>query len=102
LVNTSYRVITDNPKEAEAGISDSLLEFYYDSIVADLDLEIPDDKKVQILTFLKELITAIDQLNRDGRNGIWAYILRNSFRPGLVAGQFNGLVSNPPGLRSAK
>ncbi|MDN5214725.1 N-6 DNA methylase [Fulvivirgaceae bacterium BMA12] len=102
LVNTSYRVITDNPEEAETRISDSLLEFYYDSIIADLDLEIPDDKKVQILTFLKELITTIDQLNRDGRNGIWAYILRNSFRPGLVAGQFNGVVSNPPWLALSK
>lgn len=102
MVNTSYRVITDNPEEAEEGVSDSLLEFYYDSMVAELVLEIPDNKKQQILTFLKELITTIDQLNRDGRNGIWAYILRNSFRPGLVAGQFNGLVSNPPWLALSK
>lgn len=33
-----------------------------------------------------------------GRNGIWAFILRNTYRPGLLAGQFNGLVSNPPWL----
>jgi len=32
------------------------------------------------------------------RNGIWAFILRNTYRPGLLAGQFNGLVSNPPWL----
>ena len=32
------------------------------------------------------------------RNGIWAFILRNTYRPGLLTGQFNGLVSNPPWL----
>ncbi len=38
----------------------------------------------------------------NGRNGIWVFILRNSYRPGLVAGQFNGLVSNPPWLALSK
>ncbi len=33
-----------------------------------------------------------------GRNGIWAFILRNTYRPALLSGQFNGLVSNPPWL----
>ncbi|MGF7008643.1 hypothetical protein [Aminobacter sp. BE322] len=33
-----------------------------------------------------------------GRNGIWAFILRNTYRPGLLTGHFNGLVSNPPWL----
>jgi SAM-dependent methyltransferase len=32
------------------------------------------------------------------RNGIWAFILRNTYQPGLLAGQFNGVVSNPPWL----
>jgi hypothetical protein len=34
----------------------------------------------------------------NNRNGIWAFILRNTYRPGLLSGQFNGLVSNPPWL----
>jgi hypothetical protein len=38
------------------------------------------------------------QLAIDNRNGIWAFILRNTYRPGLLTGQFNGLVSNPPWL----
>lgn len=38
------------------------------------------------------------ELSEEGRNGIWAFILRNTYRPGLLAGQFNGLVSNPPWL----
>lgn len=38
------------------------------------------------------------ELARANRNGIWAFILRNTYRPGLLVGQFNGLVSNPPWL----
>ena len=38
----------------------------------------------------------------DNRNGIWAFILRNTYRPGLLTGQFNGLVSNPPWLAMSR
>ncbi len=99
LVNKSYMVATE---DSDTVIGDELIEFYFESIISDLGLEIQDDERPQILDFLKELILTIDKLNRDGRNGIWSYILRNSFRPGLVAGQFNGLVSNPPWLALSK
>jgi len=55
-----------------------------------------------ISLFLFDLIQKIHDLNVEGRNGIWAFILRNNYRPGLVAGQFNGLVSNPPWLALSK
>jgi hypothetical protein len=44
------------------------------------------------------LVHRMAELAVAGRNGIWAFILRNTYRPGLLAGQFNGLVSNPPWL----
>ena len=44
------------------------------------------------------LAVRMKELADAGRNGIWAFILRNTYRPGLLAGQFNGLVSNPPWL----
>jgi len=44
------------------------------------------------------LATRMAELAGANRNGIWAFILRNTYRPGLLAGQFNGLVSNPPWL----
>lgn len=53
----------------------------------------------------KDLVPAVHALVRRmaelavaNRNGIWAFILRNTYRPGLLSGQFNGLVSNPPWL----
>lgn len=45
-----------------------------------------------------QLASRMTVLARARRNGIWAYILRNTYRPALLAGQFNGLVSNPPWL----
>jgi hypothetical protein len=46
------------------------------------------------LTLAERLV----ELARANRNGIWAFILRNTYRPGLLVGQFNGLVSHPPWL----
>jgi hypothetical protein len=44
------------------------------------------------------LATRMSQLAIANRNGIWAFVLRNAYRPGLLSGQFNGLASNPPWL----
>jgi methylase of polypeptide subunit release factors len=44
------------------------------------------------------LVRRMSELAVANRNGIWAFILRNTYRPGLLSGQFNGLVSNPPWL----
>lgn len=32
------------------------------------------------------------------RDGLWAFVLRNSFRPSLIAGQFDLIATNPPWL----
>ena len=102
LVDISYRIVIDTPATQPVDLSSSELNIHYEFIKSNIDIEITDEQKEQIFKFLKELIEIIDKLNKDGRNGIWAYILRNSFRPGLVAGQFNGLVSNPPWLALSK
>ena len=52
--------------------------------------------------FLKGLIARLAQLERDGRNGIWVFAIRNAYWPQLVAGQFNGIISNPPWLAMSK
>ena len=48
------------------------------------------------------LVHRMAELAVAGRNGIWAFILRNTYRPGLLAGRFNGLVSNPPWLAMSR
>ncbi|MBU1685256.1 hypothetical protein KJ662_03310 [Patescibacteria group bacterium] len=61
--------------------------------------------KVYQPKILKEIISGVFELTKHlgalaskDRNGIWAFILKNTYRPGLLAGKFNGLVSNPPWL----
>lgn len=56
----------------------------------------------KLIDFLNGLIHAIDALQRKGLNGLWAFLIRNSYRPALVFGNFNGLVSNPPWLTLSK
>ncbi len=79
-------------------VNDSVLETATRSALSSAIEEPNTDQIGSAKTFLKSFTETVDQLNREGRNGIWAFILRNSYRPGVVAGQFNGLVSNPPWL----
>lgn len=68
------------------------------SALANLQLTLPAALKDAIAAAILLLALRMKELAAAGRNGIWAFILRNTYRPGLLAGQFNGLVSNPPWL----
>lgn len=52
----------------------------------------------ELVPAVRELVQRMIELAVAGRNGIWAFVLRNTYRPALLAGQFSGLVSNPPWL----
>ena len=83
-------------------LDDSLLDRAITDALRKSAVEVDSDQHDAAKTFLKELTLAVNRLNRERRNGVWVFILRNSYRPGLVAGQFNGLVSNPPWLALSK
>jgi len=69
-----------------------------DALIEKHNKELSDDLYAQINRAIYELAYRMSELSVENRNGIWAFILRNTYRPGLLAGQFNGLVSNPPWL----
>lgn len=75
-------------------------------IVADAGAEaaptLDQDTKEAGATFALGLAEALRDLNSRGRNGVWAFVIRNSYRPSLVGGQFNGLISNPPWLAMSR
>jgi hypothetical protein len=87
----------DTPSFTQTELT-ALLKYSEESSGISLDVE----SRKAALAFCGALVTILDALQRSGRNGIWAFILRNSYRPGLVAGLFNGLVSNPPWLALSK
>ena len=69
-----------------------------ESLAARHRLDIADDLLNSLFDTVATLANRMSELAVANRNGIWAFILRNAYRPGLLAGQFNGLVSNPPWL----
>lgn len=103
LISVAYRLALSNGSSSiSLHIEKDELLMYIQDIINSLARDLNPDQIEMVLDFLEQFICKIDILNRDGRNGIWSYILRNSFRPGLVLGQFNGLVSNPPWLALSK
>jgi hypothetical protein len=83
-------------------LSDKVVSDAIDSVLQATSTKLTEEQTKAVRSFVRMFTEIVDQLNRDGRNGIWAFILRNSYRPGLVVGQFNGLVSNPPWLALSK
>ena len=49
-----------------------------------------------------QMVLQLETLQRQGRNGIWHFIISNSYRPRLTEKQFNCIVSNPPWMAMSK
>lgn len=101
LIDIGYHLATDEQIDVKK-LNGDLIAPFLTEIQSNQAIEFSEEEKHSIQEFLLELIRIVNILNKEGRNGIWSYILRNSFRPGLVKGQFNGLVSNPPWLALSK
>lgn len=79
--------------DVEVAVSEALI---------DAGAALSDSEHTVVAAFTEQLVNALAALQRKGLNGIWAFVLRNSYRPGLMVGQFNGLISNPPWLALSK
>lgn len=101
LVDGAYWIGMDHSTKVAGTEIDAVA---IDSVVerADPLRALAESELEQSLVFVEQLAMAISELQRSGRNGIWAFIVRNTYRPALVAGQFNGLISNPPWLALSK
>ncbi|MFH0853728.1 MAG: hypothetical protein V1853_04975 [bacterium] len=97
IIDTGYGLATANHSDISS-LSDAVIDDAIDHAMAAATLTATTAQTQSARAFLDIFIRTVARLNREGRNGIWAFILRNSYRPGIVAGQFNGLVSNPPWL----
>lgn len=79
-------------------LTEPAAERFIDGVTGSLDITLDDEFKTALIPHVSELARRMAELAVADRNGIWAFILRNTYRPGLLSGQFNGLVSNPPWL----
>lgn len=100
VLDRSYSLATSNNGKVSLSIEDAQAISKAACIEASTDAS--DDQLKQCAGFLVAFTEKVNELDLEGRNGIWAFVMRNSYRPALVAGQFNGLVSNPPWLAMSK
>ncbi len=73
-----------------------------DGALAGAAREVSDEPRRSLDRFVVDLIAALASLEMKGRDGIWSFVLGNSYRPAFYAGQFNGVLSNPPWLAMSK
>lgn len=71
-------------------------------LIYDAGVPMTEDQRTALIAGCHALIPTLERLQREGRNGIWPFLLSNSYRPGLVREQFNAIVSNPPWMAMSK
>lgn len=70
------------------------------SIVGNREME--DYQLKDVIAFSFHLYESLYELNSEGKNGVWSFLIKNSFRPSLIGGNFTGIVSNTPWLALSK
>jgi methylase of polypeptide subunit release factors len=99
IIDWAYdRALDAKEKGKPSALSMHDADAFLTGAVAVTGVTAPADVREPLVTAIYALATRMAELAAANRNGIWAFILRNTYRPGLLAGQFNGLVSNPPWL----
>ena len=86
------------PETNDAVITAALLN----AVVRESGIDIEEDRKAELERAAVQLVTQLESLQRQGKNGIWHFIISNSYRPGLTQRQFNCIVSNPPWMAMSK
>ena len=97
-----YRLAMIRASEKPISIEHSIINDLIEKSEEESSVMIPNEKRQVISSFIIELVKALERLQREGRNGIWYFILCNSYRPGLTSHQFNCIVSNPPWMAMSK
>jgi hypothetical protein len=103
LLDHAHSLASEQAALAEGEpIDPAALELALEEACGDASDELDGAEGQATQRFLHKLVEALSALQRDEVNGIWTFVLRNSYRPGLMAHQFNGLISNPPWLALSK
>ncbi len=105
VVEQGYQMGMSFAEKKLTAATDLDLMTFRESLKHELALIAPDLSFSQvdsILDFAQAFAANILELELLGKNGIWAFVLRNSYRPGLLSAQFNGLISNPPWLAMSR
>lgn len=83
-------------------LSNEVLNKLVINIIESNNSNVPDGTKEAMIEFASQFYDNMYDLNRRGQNGLWSFLIKNSFRPNLVSANFNGIVSNTPWLAMSK
>lgn len=85
-------------------IDNEVLKEDFDNFISykfsEFDFSVEELGKLSQFSF--DLYSAMYVLNKEGKNGLWSFIIKNSLRPNLIKANFNGIVSNTPWLALSK
>ena len=98
----THRLAMARATEDENQITPEVLEGLIDAVQTESEEMISAENKQALILAARQLVDELEHLQREGRNGIWYFVICNSYRPGLVGRQFNCIVSNPPWMAMSK
>lgn len=102
FISKVYRLAMTRAKQHEHENKDFSTDQLIDSVERECGVNLSYDKRTELSITAKHMIVQLERLQREGRNGIWHFIICNSYRPGLTEKQFNCIVSNPPWMAMSK
>jgi hypothetical protein len=102
FIQTNYEIAKAQARTVAFNFTRSQAEDVVNSLVLDTGSTLTDEQKNSLAICALDLIATLERLQRSGRNGIWPFLLENSYRPGLVREHFNAIVSNPPWMAMSK
>ncbi len=102
LIHTCYETAKARARNATEDYPRTQAETLVTMLIRDAGVHMEEEQQEAIITSCYTLIPTLERLQREGRNGIWPFLLGNSYRPGLVREQFNAIVSNPPWMAMSK
>ncbi|MBQ4832983.1 hypothetical protein J8L70_07005 [Pseudoalteromonas sp. MMG010] len=102
LLDSIYSLAMSFAKKESSIIAEEQIAKLVYRLLSSVDLKLSEAQIKDTIKFTNDLILALAELQRKGKNGIWNFILKNAYRPALLAGQFDGIISNPPWLALSK
>lgn len=102
FMSICYKYAMKRAEQKERSLTDKQIDYVMLSVESESGVVLSHVERQAQRVAAYSLILQLESLQRQGRNGIWHFILNNSYKPGLVTNQFNCIVSNPPWLAMSK
>lgn len=85
FMSRCYSLAMARAQNPETDLEETFIERLLDNVKRESEVDLSDELTEQLCSGARNLIIQLEHLQREGRNGIWYFILSNSYRPGLAA-----------------